>query len=178
MKTFIEVGTYQISKQGQGVCGDAFSSKNIPGEDRLVSVLADGLGSGIKASVLAILTTTIATRLMAHYRNIRKPARVVMSTLPVCSERKISYSAFSIIDIENKGTARVMEYGTPPFLLFRGHQPVSLHKEDRAIAVPREPDRIVQYSQFAVQEDDRLIFFSDGVSQSGKIGRASCRERV
>ena len=173
MKTFIEVGTYQISKKGQGVCGDAFSSMNIPGEDRLVSVLADGLGSGIKASVLAILTTTIATRLMAHYRNIRQPARVVMSTLPICSERKISYSAFSIVDIENRGTARVMEYGTPSFLLFRGNQPVGVSKEDRSIAVAQEPDRTVQYSQFSVQEDDRLIFFSDGVSQSGMGERAT-----
>ena len=59
-ESFIEVDTYQRAKYGQLISGDVFISEKVKQEGRIVSVLSDGLGSGVKASVLATMTATMA----------------------------------------------------------------------------------------------------------------------
>lgn len=97
-RLFLEVGHHQERKKGQAACGDVFLSQKVEEGNRVISVLADGLGSGIKASVLANLTSTMALRYMASDMDVRKAAGTIMATLPVCSERRIAYSTFTIVD--------------------------------------------------------------------------------
>ena len=98
-----EVGHFERRKNKQVVCGDTFLSIRVKEENRSICVLSDGLGSGVKASVLSTLTSTMAAYFTAGYRDIRKSAEIIMNTLPVCRERKISYATFTIIDIDGKG---------------------------------------------------------------------------
>ncbi len=161
----IEVDFQQCPKHGQPVPGDVFVSRRIKAEDRVVSVLSDGLGSGVKANVLATLTATMGLKYAASFRDIRKSAETIMDTLPVCSVRKISYSTFSIVDIDGEGNARVIEHGAPPFLLVREQEIVDLPTEE--VVLDRWPDRPLSAARFRLELGDRLVFFSDGVSQSG-----------
>ncbi|MDH7483362.1 MAG: stage II sporulation protein E, partial [Spirochaetales bacterium] len=62
-------------------------SRNIHESDRIISVLSDGLGSGIKAGVLATLTGTLASGCIATDMTIQQTARLIMRSLPICSER-------------------------------------------------------------------------------------------
>ncbi len=167
-ESFIDVDSCQLPKNGQVVSGDVFVSRRIKEEGRLISVLSDGLGSGVKAGVLANLTATMALRYTAAFVDVRKSAGTIMDTLPVCEVRKISYSTFTIVDLSEHGRTRVIEHGNPNLVLLRGQQPVQL--EPVEIRLENWKDRTIRYSEFEVQLGDRIVCFSDGVSQSG-LGR-------
>ena len=170
--TFIEVGHYQLCKYNMHVEGDVFLSQKNPSDGRVITALSDGLGSGIKAGVLATLTATMATRFIAMDIPIKRAAEIIMNTLPVCKERGISYATFTLIDIEPSAAVRIMEYDNPPYILVRQNTVVEPIKEMTELVrknkktAPRR-ESILQYSRYDARPGDRLIFFSDGVTQSG-----------
>ena len=167
-ESFIDVDCCQQAKHSQVVSGDVFLSRKIKEEGRIVSVLSDGLGSGVKASVLANLTGTMALRYTAAFVDVRQSAQTIMDTLPICEKRKISYSTFTIVDLDEDGKTRVIEHGNPPLVLLRGETSVAL--ERTSFTLEEWKDRVIQYSEFDTQLGDRILCFSDGVSQSG-MGR-------
>lgn len=162
---FIEVDCCQTAKHGQLVSGDVFLCHKIKEEDRVITVLSDGLGSGIKASVLANLTASMALKYTSSFMDIKRSAETIMNTLPICSVRKISYSTFTIVDLHGSGQARIIEYDNPPFLLLRDGRQEAV--ESVEIALERWQDRKLRYSRFNASLGDRILFFSDGVSQAG-----------
>jgi len=164
-ENFIEVDSCQRAKSGEFISGDVFLSENLKKEGRIVSVLSDGLGSGVKASVLASLTATMALKFTASAMDISRSAEIIMDTLPVCSVRKTSYSTFTIVDMSITGETRIVEHGNPPFLLVRPVGEVSVQKT--ALLPKRWKERVIDYSTFNVQREDRIIFFSDGITQAG-----------
>jgi len=165
---FIDIDFCQRAKHGQVVAGDVFLSRKIKEEGRLITVLSDGLGSGVKAGVLANLTATMALRYTTAFVDVRRSAKTIMDTLPVCEQRKISYSTFTIVDLDEDGKTRVIEHGNPPLVLLRGQTPVPLERASLTLEAWKE--RVIHYSEFDTQLGDRIVFFSDGVSQSG-LGR-------
>lgn len=174
--TFIEVGHHQEKKFGQGAEGDVFLSQKAAA-GRIISVLSDGLGSGIKAGVLATLTATMAAKFIAEDIPIHRAAAIIMKTLPVCKVRRISYATFTIVDVDRNGLTRIIEYDNPPYLLIR--KGAALEPVKSELAVPRRKTRdglqaeaLMSYSEFKAQPGDRLILYSDGVTQSGMGTRA------
>ena len=164
-ESFIEVDSCQRAKHGQLISGDVFLSEKVKQEGRIVSVLSDGLGSGIKASVLATMTATMALKFAASAMDIRSSAEVIMDTLPICSVRKISYSTFTVVDMASTGETRIIEHGNPPFLLIRPKGEVNVTKTQ--LLPKRWEDRVISFSTFNVQREDRIVFFSDGITQAG-----------
>lgn len=162
---FIEVDHFNRPKRGQVVAGDVFLSRKLKEEDRIVSVLSDGLGSGIKASVLATLTATMGLKYAASFVDVRKSAEIIMDTLPVCKVRKISYSTFTIVDISREGEARIIEHGNPPAILLRGTEMLPLATQ--RIELERWQDRPIDYAECQLRLGDRIVCLSDGVTQSG-----------
>ncbi len=161
----IEVEWAHCSKNGQRIAGDAFLSRRVRGEDRVVTVLSDGLGSGVKASVLATLTATMALKYAERLKDLRVSAETIMDTLPVCSVRKISYSTFTIADVDGEGRAKVVEHGNPSFLLLRAGRELRVPFEN--LQMERWQDRPVAAASFQLEVGDRLLLLSDGVTQSG-----------
>ncbi|MGD0097798.1 MAG: SpoIIE family protein phosphatase [Terracidiphilus sp.] len=131
----------------------------------MISVLSDGLGSGVKASVLASMTATMALKFTASPMDIHDSAEIIMDTLPICSVRKISYSTFTVVDMASSGETRIIEHGNPPFLIIRPDGEV--HVEKTEVRPKRWEDRVISFSNFDVQREDRIIFFSDGITQAG-----------
>jgi hypothetical protein len=164
-ESFIEVDSYQRAKHGQFISGDVFLSRKVEPEGRMISVLSDGLGSGVKASVLASMTATMALKFTASPMDIHDSAEIIMDTLPICSVRKISYSTFTVVDMAGSGETRIIEHGNPPFLLIRPNG--ELHVEKTEVRPKRWEDRVISFSNFDVQREDRIIFFSDGITQAG-----------
>lgn len=163
---YIEVGYLNIPKTHNMIPGDVFLSKKIREEDRLVSVLSDGLGSGVKANVLASLTATMALNYTAsHSMNVMRSAETIMDTLPVCSVRKISYSTFTIVDIDTTGRTRIIEHGNPSFVVLRPDGDVPLQRERERLE--KWEGRVITHTTFNASIEDRIVFFSDGVSQAG-----------
>ena len=164
-ENFIEVDSCQRAKHGQLISGDVFLSQKVKQEGRIVSVLSDGLGSGVKASVLASMTATMALKFTASAMDIRRSAEIIMDTLPICSVRKISYSTFTVVDMASTGETRIIEHGNPPFLLVRPKGELNVQKTE--VRPKRWEDRVISFSTFDVQREDRIIFFSDGITQAG-----------
>jgi len=168
----IDVDCIQAPKAEYLVCGDAFQSKKIKGEDRTIVTLSDGLGSGIKANVLATLTASMAVNFTIQKQSVERTAKIIMSTLPVDKQRQISYATFTIADIESGGEARIIEFDNPPYLLFRRGKRIEIEKSKFSVKWNGKQDRHMLISQFTLELDDRIIISSDGVTQSG-IGSAS-----
>lgn len=162
---FLEVDCSQITKEGQFVCGDAFKSKYLPSENRAISVLSDGLGSGVKANILSMMTATMAVRFFEANRDIRRASEVIMNSLPMCQVRRISYATFSIVDAVMHGQTRIIEQGNPPYLLIRNGAYVPV--ERTSMIMTRWDNRELRLSELEMQPEDRLVVFSDGVSQAG-----------
>ncbi len=174
---FIDVDYAQIYKHGQKIGGDVFLLSRNPENNQIVATLSDGLGSGVKANVLASLTAHMAHKLSFSPIDLNHSAKIIMDTLPVCKERKISYSTFTIADIRYKENnedieVNLVEYDNPPSLRFKGSEPVYWTREktelQREGAFKKE---IVSSSSFKLSASERLIMFSDGVTQSG-LGRS------
>jgi hypothetical protein len=164
---FIEIDCQHKNKHGNEVCGDLFLSKKIKEEERIVAVLSDGLGSGIKANVLATLTASMALNFTMENQSLQRTAKTIMKTLPVDKIRKISYATFSIIDIDCEGDTRVVEYDNPPFFLIRNGHIIQPDCRDIVIKGKKGKDKHITSSTFVAQKEDRLVFFSDGINQSG-----------
>ena len=173
MNGFIEVDYTQRCKHRERIAGDVFLLSRDSLDGRIVCTLSDGLGSGVKANVLASLTATMAQKFTSSRMNIVDSAKTIMNTLPVCRERKISYSTFTIVDIDPSGKTAIIEYDNPPFILLRNGRIVTHVKEITPLKkrFPGREEKLL-YTELELMDEDRMIFFSDGVSQSG-IGTSS-----
>jgi len=168
---FVEIACSQINKNGQIVSGDVFQSKQLKDENRYVTVLSDGLGSGIKANILATLTATMGLNFTSERFPLIKTAQTILDTLPVDSERKISYATFSIVDIDCDGETHLVEFDNPPALLLRNGQLMELPREKHIFHKNKKAPKELYSLTFMPQKEDRIVIFTDGVSQSG-IGTA------
>ena len=142
---FIDVDHAQRCKNRQSICGDVFLSHRIKEEGRILAVLSDGLGSGVKASVLANLTASMALKFASTCTDTRIWARSIMDTLPICEVRKISYSTFTLIDLDESGSLRFIEHGNPPLVLLRGAEEVELERS--VITLERWKERLIYHGR-------------------------------
>lgn len=164
---FIEIGSDRRFKDGQNIGGDTFLCRRSANGERTISVLSDGLGSGVKAGVLSTLTATMAVNCIERNVPIERTARIIMETLPVCRTRRISYATFTIVDINRDGVARVIEYDNPTCVWLRGGE---LYSPPRTTVEVERKDGTrarLHFSEMKADIGDRIVFFSDGVSQSG-----------
>lgn len=167
---FIEVYCEQKSHGQERICGDVFLSRKVKEEGRTIVVLSDGMGHGVKANMLATLTSTMAINFTEEHKEVTRIADIIMNTLPVCSERKMSYSTFTIIDIEEDGLIRIMEYDNPQSIILRGGE--EFHPNWQCIMLDSEKNagKEILSCSFQARKEDRIVFCSDGVTQSGMGG--------
>ena len=166
---FVEMECCQLTKDGQAACGDDFQWQRLENENRNIAVLSDGLGSGIKAHLLANMTTTMALKFIRSNMDILQSAETIMDTLPVCEIRKISYATFTIFDMQMGGKTKVVEMGNPLYIHLRGELEIP-PATTKTLVSERWPDREMQLSELRLEVGDRLIACSDGVTQAG-LGR-------
>ncbi len=166
-KFFIEVDCEQKNHEGERICGDVFVTGKVQEENRIVVVLSDGMGHGVKASVLATLTATMGLNFTKEHKQPEKTAEIIMKTLPECSVRKISYSTFTIIDIEYDGKTTILEYDNPECIIIRDNN--LFHPQWKTLALDNEPNagKKIKICMFYPRKGDRIVFCSDGVTQSG-----------
>ncbi len=162
---FIEIESCQQNKHGQDICGDSFMTRKLPEEDRVISVLSDGLGHGLKANILSTMTATMALKFTANDVDLICSSETIMNALPVCRVRNISYATYTIVDIKMQTDISIVEMDNPPFLLIRNGQALTVpFKEVESPSL--EGRKMKTYSLKACPED-RLVIMSDGISQSG-----------
>jgi len=169
-KYHTEVGHFQINHEGEKICGDVFLCKRIPEENRVLCVLSDGMGHGVRANVLATLTATISLNFSMEHKDANELAGMIMKALLVCSERGISYSTFTVIDISIEcDNVSILEYDNPQTVVLRGnkiYQPEWTHVQYKGDTRDKRVMDLKKCS-FVPHLEDRVIFCSDGIIQSG-----------
>lgn len=163
-KLCTDVGYLSLNKCGEAICGDHVEVVR-QDEGATVLVLADGLGSGVKASILSTLTAKIISTMMANGLSVEDCVSTVAATLPVCSVRQVAYSTFTVIRIGNDLEAELIQYDNPQVVLLRDGKSVDYPKTSENIE-----GKNIYKSRIALHEDDAFIAFSDGAVHAG-VGR-------
>ena len=117
-----EIGWKSINHEGEQLCGDHVDIIE-QDENSTVIVLADGLGSGVKASILSTLTSKIISTMMAEGLPLEECVATIAATLPICSVRGVAYSTFTIIHLINNETAEIIQYDNPHVIMIRDCEP-------------------------------------------------------
>ena len=160
-----DIGYKSINHYGEELCGDHVDIVE-PNEDSTVIVLSDGLGSGVKASILSTLTSKIISTMMAEGMSLEECVKTIAATLPVCSVRGVAYSTFTIIHLLNNETAELIQYDNPHIILIRNDENYDYPKTEMNI-----DGKKIFRSVIHLQENDIFIAMSDGCPHAG-IGRA------
>ena len=158
---YADIGYQSLTKHGQIVCGDHIEKIQRP-DGSVVLVLADGLGSGVKACILSTLTSTIISRMVAADLAIPYCVRAIAEALPVCSVRKLAYSTFTIISISPTGKALIVQYDNPGIALIRNGEEVPISFTQRNI-----DEKIIESAAIQLQKGDVLLAFTDGAENAG-----------
>lgn len=156
-----EIGYHSLIKHGEQLCGDHVEVVE-QGENSFVMVLADGLGSGVKANILAMLTSKIISTMMAADLSIEDCVETIASTLPVCEVRKIAYSTFTIIRIVDNEEAEIIQYDNPHVIFLRDGKNVEYDK-----TITEIDGKQIYKSKISLQENDVFIAMSDGAIYAG-----------
>jgi len=164
LKVFYEFGLRQINKKKEELCGDSVEFSLSP--DLATLVFSDGLGSGVKASILSTLTTRIATRMLDEGLPLGEVVQTVSETLPICRVRKIAYSTFTMAQLFTEGQVKLVLFDNPPPLVVRHGKIRQLPYEECEVG----GKRICDYA-FLLRPGDWLVLVSDGVVNAG-IGGA------
>ncbi|MGI6153408.1 MAG: SpoIIE family protein phosphatase [Christensenellaceae bacterium] len=159
-----DIAYSSLNKYGELLCGDCV--EKLESEDgTVIVVLADGLGSGVKANILSTLTAKIISTMVAQSMPISECVRAIAATLPVCDVRKVAYSTFTIIRISKDMEAEIIQYDNPHVILFRG----GIY-QDIAESCEVVDGKSIYRSRLKLREFDTLFAVSDGVIHAG-VGR-------
>jgi len=156
-----EIGYKSINHDGEQLCGDHIDIVE-QGADSTVIVLADGMGSGVKASILSTLTSKIISTMMAADLPLEECVSTIAATLPVCSVRGVAYSTFTIMHIINSRTIELIQYDNPHIIYIRDGALYDYAKTELSIG-----GKTIYKSVIRLQEDDIIIAMSDGCPHAG-----------
>ena len=156
-----DIGWKSINHHGEQLCGDHVEIID-QNDNSTVIVLADGLGSGVKASILSTLTSKIISTMMAADLPIEECVSTIAATLPVCSLRGVAYSTFTIIHLINNETAEIIQYDNPQVIILRDNANYDYPKTEMNI-----DGKKIYKSTIRLQEGDIFIAMSDGCPHAG-----------
>lgn len=159
---FADIGYRSINHYGEELCGDHIDVIDQNEENSTVIVLADGLGSGVKASILSTLTSKIISTMVSEGLSLEECISTIAATLPVCSVRGVAYSTFTLIRLVNNEYAEIMEYDNPAVILLRDGRGVEIPKKEVNIG-----GKLIYSSRVNLQENDIFIAMSDGCIHAG-----------
>lgn len=160
MNVSIDVSWKSLNKHDEELCGDKVEI--LKTEDSDIVILADGMGSGVKANILATLASKILGTMFLKGEPIEEAVETLASTLPVCKVRGISYSTFSILQIFHSGDAYLVEFDNPGCIFVRNKKLMTIPDNIREIS-----GRKIREYRFKVQPDDCFVLMSDGTIYAG-----------
>lgn len=156
-----EIGYCSLIKKGEQLCGDHVEVVE-QGENSFVMVLADGLGSGVKANILATLTAKIISTMMAADLSVEDCVKTIAATLPVCEKRGVAYSTFTIIQVVNNEEAEVIQYDNPNVIYLKNGVSIPYPMQHMQFE-----GKDIYSSKFFLEENDVFVAMSDGTIYAG-----------
>ncbi|MGI6092173.1 MAG: SpoIIE family protein phosphatase [Veillonellaceae bacterium] len=155
-----DVSIAQLSKVGEELCGDKIVVTHT--KEGTIIVLSDGLGSGVKANILATLTTKIASSMLKRGIPLADVVSTIADTLPVCRQRKIAYSTLHILKVASSGLVTVVEFDCPTSFLIRDGKVQPFQLTEKVIS-----GKLIKEGQLLLRENDLIVAVSDGIIHAG-----------
>ena len=166
MKMHVDTAYRSLNHYGEELCGDKVKITHT--DDSTIAVLADGLGSGVKANILSTLTSTIIATMLQGGSSVAEAVETIAATLPVCSVRKLAYSTFTVAQVFDDGRVDLVEFDNPECIFIRGGEVVDLSDSTE---LKECGGKNVKEIHFTMMSGDVLALVSDGVIYAG-IGQA------
>lgn len=160
MKVTVDVAYKSLNKFTEILCGDKVEVLQTKDSD--IMILADGMGSGVKANILATLTSKILGTMFLNGATLEECVDTIVQTLPVCQVRQVAYSTFSILQVFHNGNAYLVEFDNPGCIFIRDGQLMPIPHNIREV----EGKKINEY-RFQVRRGDAFILMSDGTIHAG-----------
>lgn len=161
MSVSVDISWKSLNKHGEELCGDKVEV--LKTKDSEIVILADGMGSGVKANILATLTSKILGTMFLEGAKIESCVETIAKTLPVCKVREVAYATFSILQIFHNGEAYLVEFDNPLCIFVRDGKIVDYPYQERTM----EGKNIREY-RFRVKLKDCFVLMSDGVIWAGE----------
>ena len=158
---FADIGYKSINHVGEQLCGDHVEIVE-QGENSSVIVLADGLGSGVKASILSTLTSKILSTMLAEGLSVEDCVETIAQTLPICSVRGIAYSTFTIVHLIENDIAELIQFDNPLAIFIRDGSNYEYPTREMNIGGKR-----IYKSNIKLREGDIIVAMSDGCPHAG-----------
>lgn len=159
----IEILTNQIPKKPGDVCGDVVMEDRSPEATTLI--LADGMGSGVKASIAATMCAARVMELIRRGFSLRETFRRLAATMHAARTSSVPFAAFMVARVLNDGTFTILTYEMPA--------PVFVEKywaylpQQRFFPMANE---VVGEIHGVIKPGNAVFLLSDGVTQAG-MGR-------
>ena len=160
MAITVDVAYKSLNKFTEVLCGDKVEL--LKTDDSNIMILADGVGSGVKANILATLTSKILGTMFLNGATLEECVETIVETLPICKVRQVAYSTFSILQVFHSGAAYLVEFDNPSCIFIRNGKLVPIPQNIREV----QGKKINEY-RFQVQRGDALILMSDGTVHAG-----------
>lgn len=161
MSVSVDISWKSLNKHKEELCGDKVEV--LKTKDSEIVILADGMGSGVKANILATLTSKILGTMFLEGAKIESCVETIAKTLPVCKVREVAYATFSILQIFHNGEAYLVEFDNPLCIFVRDGKIVNYPYQERTM----EGKNIREY-RFQVKLKDCFVLMSDGVIWAGE----------
>lgn len=158
-----DIGYLSINHYGEQLCGDHVDV--VENDNSTIIVLADGLGSGVKASILSTLTSKIISTMLAAGLDIRDAVETIADTLPICSERHSAFSTFTIIRLVNNDRADIIQYENPNVVLLRNGKNYEI-----PLNIMHIGEKTIYHSGLSLRDGDTFVAMSDGVLYASETG--------
>ena len=160
MSVSIDVSWKSLNKYQEELCGDKVEVLKTDTAD--IVILADGMGSGVKANILATLTSKILGTMFKEGATIEQAVETIAKTLPICKVRGVAYATFSILQISRDGKAYLVEFDNPSCVFIRDGQVIDYPYVEREIE-----GKMVREYRFEAKVNDCFVLMSDGVIWAG-----------
>lgn len=157
---FFEIASSQLNKYNEELCGDSIIVNKNGKTSTLI--LSDGLGSGVKANILATLTSRIISVMLKNGCEIDDVVETLIETLPTCSYRKLAYSTFSVAQLYNSGQVHLVEYDNPPAIIIKKNKVYPVQYESNDIR-----GKLIKEAMIPLEQGDWLVLLSDGEVHAG-----------
>ena len=160
-KFVTEIGYLSVNHVGEELCGDNVVFVE-PDEDTKILVLADGLGSGVKANILSTLTAKMLSTMMANNMSIEECVETMAETLPICQVRGVAYSTFTIIKIKENKYVDIYNFDNPIPFIIRDGKALDIDYELKIIEGKK-----INHASIEAKLNDTFFLMSDGVKHAG-----------
>lgn len=158
---FLETGYTSLNKQNEELCGDKVETVKLG--DYTTVVLADGMGSGVKANILATLTSKILCTMVSNKIDIKECVETILQSLPVCKVRGVAYATFSVIHINDKGEGYLFEFDNPQAIYISDGICKDFENREEMVILGKK----VYKTRLNLKCNDVIVIMSDGVIHAG-----------